>query len=191
PLNGILGYAQILGRMDSLPEKVNQGVNIIHQCGSHLLTLINDVLDIAKIEARKLELSPKAIYLPALIQGVVEISQIRADQKRLDFIYEADRNLPMGIIADEKRLRQVLINLVGNAIKFTDKGSVILKVEPLEINENNTHLRFAVTDTGVGIAPDDLQKLFRAFEQVGDRSRQAEGTGLGLAISQQIVQLMG
>ncbi|TYQ30437.1 ATP-binding protein [Pseudanabaena sp. UWO310] len=191
PLNGILGYAQILGRMDALPEKVNQGVHIIHQCGSHLLTLINDVLDIAKIEARKLELDPKAIYLPALIQGVVEISQIRADQKRLDFIYEADRHLPMGIITDEKRLRQVLINLVGNAIKFTDKGSVILKVEPLEINENNTHLRFAVTDTGVGIAPDDLQKLFRAFEQVGDRSRQAEGTGLGLAISQQIVQLMG
>ncbi|TYQ30436.1 hybrid sensor histidine kinase/response regulator [Pseudanabaena sp. UWO310] len=191
PLNGILGYAQILGRMDALPEKVSQGVHIIHQCGSHLLTLINDVLDIAKIEARKLELAPKAIYLPALIQGVVEISQIRADQKRLDFIYEADRHLPMGIVTDEKYLRQVLINLVGNAIKFTDKGSVILKVEPLEINENNTHLRFAVTDTGVGIAPDDLQKLFRAFEQVGDRSRQAEGTGLGLAISQQIVQLMG
>ncbi|ELS31698.1 MULTISPECIES: hybrid sensor histidine kinase/response regulator [Pseudanabaena] len=191
PLNGILGYAQILGRMNSLPEKASQGVNIIHQCGSHLLTLINDVLDIAKIEARKLELAPKAIYLPALIQGIVEISQIRADQKRLDFIYEADRNLPLGIITDEKRLRQVLINLLGNAIKFTNEGSITLKVTPLKINENNTHLRFAVTDTGVGIAPDDLQKLFRAFEQVGDRSRQAEGTGLGLAISQQIVQLMG
>jgi signal transduction histidine kinase/DNA-binding response OmpR family regulator len=194
PLNGILGYAQILGRSKVLPEKERHGVNIIHQCGSHLLTLINDVLDISKIEARKLELAPHAIHLPSLVQGLVEISQIRADQKRLNFCYEPDPNLPSGIIADEKRLRQVLINLLGNAIKFTDQGSVTLKVEPLNSTTNQfafADLRFSVTDTGVGIAPEDVQKLFRAFEQVGDRSRQTEGTGLGLAISQQIVQLMG
>jgi signal transduction histidine kinase/DNA-binding response OmpR family regulator len=194
PLNGILGYAQILGRTKVIPEKERHGVNIIHQCGSHLLTLINDILDISKIEARKLELAPNAIYLPALIQGVVEISQIRAQQKNLDFRYDPDPNLPGGIIADEKRLRQVLINLLGNAIKFTDKGSITLQVELLDFHSNPSlfaNLRFSVTDTGVGIASEDIQKLFRAFEQVGDRTRQAEGTGLGLAISQQIVQMMG
>lgn len=194
PLNGILGYAQILGKMKTLPEKASQGVNIIHQCGTHLLTLINDVLDISKIEARKLELSPNAIHLPSLLQGVVEISQIRAQQKSIDFRYEPDANLPGGVIVDEKRLRQVLINLLGNAIKFTDKGVVTFKVEQLNSHTNEllfAHLRFSVTDSGVGIAPADIPKLFRAFEQVGERSRQSEGTGLGLAISQQIVQLMG
>ena len=194
PLNGILGYAHILGRSKNMDSKELAGVNIIHQCGSHLLTLINDVLDISKIEARKLELSPNAVHLPSLIQGVVEISQVRSQQKRLDFIYEPDPNLPRGIIVDDKKLRQVLINLLGNAIKFTDKGGVNLRVELLE--STTTHfdgarLRFSVTDTGVGISAADAQRLFRAFEQVGDRKRQAEGTGLGLAISQQIVQLMG
>ncbi|NJL90058.1 MAG: response regulator [Coleofasciculaceae cyanobacterium SM2_1_6] len=194
PLNGILGYAQILGRAKTIPEKERHGVNIIHQCGSHLLTLINDILDISKIEARKLELAPQPVYLPSLIQGVVELSQVRAQQKSLDFIYEPDPQLPSSVIVDEKRLRQVLINLLGNAIKFTDQGRVVLKVEqvapPLDLSQM-ANIRFSVTDSGVGIAPGDVQKLFKAFEQVGDRQRQAEGTGLGLAISQQIVQLMG
>ncbi|OCR02525.1 hybrid sensor histidine kinase/response regulator [Oscillatoriales cyanobacterium USR001] len=194
PLNGILGYAQILGRSKVIPEKELQGINIIHQCGSHLLTLINDILDISKIEARKLELVPNAVHLPSLVQGVVEISQIRAQQKGIDFNYEPDAQLPSGIIVDEKRLRQVLINLLGNAIKFTDRGSVTLKVEPVYSNSNRSsfsRLRFSIIDTGIGISHEDIQKLFRAFEQVGEKSRQAEGTGLGLAISQQIVQLMG
>ncbi len=194
PLNGILGYAQILGRMKELHQKARHGANIIHQCGSHLLTLINDVLDISKIEARKLELVPSAVHLPSLVQGVVEISQIRAQQKSIDFYYTPDPNLPNGVIADEKRLRQVLINLLGNAIKFTDKDNVTLKVERLTSNidpNSFVYLRFSVIDTGVGISQENINKLFQAFQQVGDRSRQAEGTGLGLAISQQIVQLMG
>ncbi len=195
PLNGILGYAQILGRSKSIPNQEKHGVNVIHQCGSHLLTLINDVLDIAKIESfRKLELVPSAIHLPSLVQGVGEISQIRAQQKGIDFYYTPDPNLPNGVIADEKRLRQVLINLLGNAIKFTDQGSVTLKVERLNSNidpNSFIYLRFSVIDTGVGISEENIQKLFQAFQQVGDRARQAEGTGLGLAISQQIVQLMG
>ena len=193
PLNGILGYAQILGQSKNIPEKERHGVNIIYRCGTHLLTLINDVLDISKIEARKLELAPNPIHLPSLIQGIVELSQVRADQKSIDFYYEPDVNLCSGVIVDKKRLRQVLINLLGNAIKFTDKGSVTLKVESRDSNPSQgiTRLRFSITDTGVGISPENIQKLFKAFEQVGDRSRQAEGTGLGLAISQQIVQLMG
>src|SRR4028119_377838 len=196
PLNGILGYAQILGRSKVIPEKERHGVNIIHQCGSHLLTLINDVLDLSKIEARKLELTPKAIHLPSFLQGVVEICRVRSDQKGIDFIYQPDPNLPTGIETDEKRLRQVLLNLLGNAIKFTDKGSITLKVEAIESIESNAsmplpRLKFQVIDTGVGIASDQVNKLFQAFEQVGDRKRQSEGTGLGLAISQRIVQLMG
>ena len=193
PLNGILGYAQILGRSKVIPEKERHGVNIIHQCGSHLLTLINDVLDLSKIEARKLELTPKAIHLPSFLQGVVEICQVRSDQKGIDFIYQPDPNLPTGIETDEKRLRQVLLNLLGNAIKFTNQGSITLKVEAIESNATMPlpRLKFQVIDTGVGIASDQVNKLFQAFEQVGDRKRQSEGTGLGLAISQRIVQLMG
>ena len=193
PLNGILGYAQILGRSKVIPEKERHGVNIIHQCGSHLLTLINDVLDLSKIEARKLELTPKAIHLPSFLQGVVEICRVRSDQKGIDFIYQPDPNLPTGIETDEKRLRQVLLNLLGNAIKFTNQGSITLKVEAIESNATMPlpRLKFQVIDTGVGIASDQVNKLFQAFEQVGDRKRQSEGTGLGLAISQRIVQLMG
>jgi len=192
PLNGILGYAQILNRSSALPAKERHGVEIIHQCGYHLLTLINDVLDLSKIEAGKLELTPQAIHFPSFLQGVAEICRIRADQKNIDFVYDPDPQLPEGIFADEKRLRQVLLNLVGNAIKFTDKGSVTLKVAVVEnhLNPSTRSFKFQVEDTGVGIAPDDLDKIFQAFEQVGDRQRQAEGTGLGLAISQRIVQLM-
>jgi len=192
PLNGILGYAQILRRSQTLSEKERHGINIIHQCGLHLLTLIDDILDISKIEARKLELVPVAIHLPSLLLGVIEIFQIRAQQKNINFHYEPDPNLPTGVIADEKRLRQVLINLLGNAIKFTDRGNVMLRVKRLDaLIDTYSRIHFSVTDTGIGIAADDIQKLFRAFEQVGDRHRQVEGTGLGLTISQQIVQLMG
>ncbi|QLE50205.1 response regulator [Nostoc sp. C057] len=193
PLNGILGFAQILNRSKSLPDKERHGVNIIHQCGSHLLTLINDILDLSKIEARKLELIPKAIHFPAFLQGIVEICRVRADQKGIDFVYQPDDNFPIGVEADEKRLRQVLLNLLGNAIKFTDQGCVTLKVEVLETNADVSipRIKFQILDTGVGIAADQIHQLFQPFEQVGDQKRQSEGTGLGLAISQSIIQLMG
>lgn len=193
PLNGILGYAQILERSKTLPDKERHGVQIIYQCGSHLLTLINDILDISKIEARKLELMPKTIHFPSFLQGVVEICKIRADQKGIDFLYHPESNLPEGIEADEKRLRQVLLNVLGNAIKFTDSGSVTLKVEVKEPNLSIPipRIKFQVEDTGVGIADAEINKIFQAFEQVGEQKRQSEGTGLGLAISQRIVELMG
>ncbi|MEG3877081.1 ATP-binding protein [Microcoleus sp. herbarium7] len=193
PLNGILGYAQILDRSKQLPDKERHGVQIIHQCGSHLLTLINDILDLSKIEARKLELAPKAIHFPSFLQGVVEICRIRADQKGIDFIYYPEPNLPEGIAADEKRLRQVLLNLLGNAIKFTDSGNVTLKVEVKEsyLDIPIPRIKFQIEDTGVGISSADINKIFQAFEQVGEQKRQSEGSGLGLAISQKIVELMG
>ena len=193
PLNGILGYAQILERSKKLPDKERHGVQIIHQCGFHLLTLINDILDLSKIEARKLELASKAIYFPSFLQGVVEICRVRSDQKGIDFIYHPEFNLPEGIEADEKRLRQVLLNLLGNAIKFTDARSVTLKVEVQQSSSEIPipRLKFQVQDTGVGISSAEINKIFQAFEQVGEQKRQSEGTGLGLAISKKIVELMG
>ena len=191
PLNGILGYAQILGRSKVLPNKEREGVNIIHQCGAHLLTLINDVLDLSKIEARKLELAPTSVHLPSLLQSVVEMCKIKAEQKGIDFIYRPSSRLPTGVEADEKRLRQVVINLLGNAIKFTERGTVTLHVDVVNTSKTEVSLLFQIIDTGVGIAEEDADKLFQAFEQVGSQKKQSEGTGLGLAISQQIVCLMG
>ncbi|MBW4683840.1 MAG: response regulator [Komarekiella atlantica HA4396-MV6] len=186
PLNGILGYAQILQRNEPLTSKGRNGIDIIYQCGTHLLTLINDVLDLAKIEARKLELYPVPFYFPSFLQSVVEINRIRAEQKGIAFIYQANSHLPQGICADEKRLRQALINLLGNAIKFTERGSVTFKVESI-----NQKIHFQIQDTGVGMTSEQIEKIFLPFEQVGDIKKQAEGTGLGLAITHKIVSMMG
>ena len=189
PLNGILGYAQILQRSSTLKENDEHGVNIIYQCGSHLLTLINDILDLSKIEARKMELYPTALHLPSFLQGVVEICRIKTEQKGIDFIYQPPENLPRGIIVDEKRLRQVLINLLGNAIKFTDVGKVKFQVN-VNTQLPTINIDFIIEDTGVGMSPQELDQIFLPFEQVGSAERQVEGTGLGLAISQKIVEMM-
>jgi signal transduction histidine kinase/DNA-binding NarL/FixJ family response regulator len=189
PLNGILGYAQILKSSPSLNHHERHSIDIIHQCGSHLLTLINDILDISKVEAQKLELNPQPFHLPSFIQGIVELCQIRADQKGLSFSYQPSENLPLCIVADEKRLRQVLLNLLGNAIKFTQHGLVSLSVTGFQ-QSATTRLHFAVGDTGIGIAAEHLTKIFLPFEQVGGARCQNEGTGLGLTISQQIAELM-
>ncbi|GAK60637.1 serine/threonine kinase with two-component sensor domain [Candidatus Vecturithrix granuli] len=208
PLNGILGYAQILQRRHDADAAIKDGLKIIAQSGNHLLTLINDILDLAKIEARKLELCPAPMLLKDFLVGVIGIMRMRAQEKNVRFVVERDPQLPAGIQADEKRLRQVLLNLLGNAIKFTDSGGVVTFVVRLvaersavmkESEEQHSedsvphyeHVRFEVTDTGVGMTPEQLTKLFKPFEQVGDVSRHAEGAGLGLAISQQLVELMG
>jgi signal transduction histidine kinase/CheY-like chemotaxis protein len=189
PLNGILGYAQILQQSEPLSDRGAKGVRVIYQCGSHLLTLINDVLDLAKIEAGKLDLAPSSFHLPSFLEGVAEICRIRAEQKGIDFIYVPPQ-LPQGVRADEKRLRQVLINLLGNAIKFTERGGVTLFVEITPTRPGFFAARFSIKDTGVGMAADQLQQIFLPFEQVGSRKKQSEGTGLGLAISKQIIELM-
>lgn len=196
PLNGILGCAQILLRSKGLPEPEQYHVNIIEQCGSHLLTLINEILDLSKIEARKLELHPHDLHFPSFLQGIAEICQIRAEQKGILFVYEPAINLPTGVHVDVKRLRQVVLNLLGNAIKFTDEGKVTFKVEVIDQlpGDGQTvkyRIRFSVEDTGIGITPNELGKIFLPFEQVGEKKRQTEGTGLGLAITRQLVQMMG
>jgi signal transduction histidine kinase/ActR/RegA family two-component response regulator len=199
PLNGILGYAQILKRDKGLSPAQMDGLNIIQHSGEHLLTLINDILDLAKIEAGRLELGPTDFNLPNFLQGITGIIRMRAEQKNIVFAYEADTPLPAGVRADERRLRQVLINLLGNAVKFTDAGQVTFKISDLGFNPDRPSyaesdlctLRFTVKDTGVGIAPELLEKIFSPFEQAGDLRRRAEGTGLGLSISRKLVQAMG
>lgn len=197
PLNGILGYAQILQRSSTLTPKELQGIDVIYQCGSHLLTLINDILDLSKIEAQKLELLESSANLADFLHGVIEICSIRADQKGVTFHTNLADRLPTSVQIDEKRLRQVLINLLGNAIKFTDSGSVTFTVETVEAvplatspEAATTTLRFQIEDTGVGMSPDQLEKIFLPFEQVGESKQRPEGTGLGLTISQKIVALM-
>lgn len=194
PLNGILGYAQILQRSEPMTHKGRSGVDIIYQCGSHLLTLINDVLDLSKIEAGKLELHPSAFHLPSFIQGVAEICTIRAEEKAISFDLLIDPQIPAGVCGDEKRLRQVLLNLLSNAVKFTEKGGVVFAVDVIKSWESSTQnlfrIRFRVEDTGPGMTPAQVKKIFIPFEQVGELKKQSEGTGLGLAISQKIVGLM-
>jgi signal transduction histidine kinase len=195
PLNGILGCAQILLRSSNLPEREQYHVNIIEQCGSHLLTLINDILDLSKIEARKLELRCEDVHFPSFLQGIAEICQIRAEQKGILFVYESASDLPTGVYVDVKRLRQVLLNLLGNAIKFTDQGQVRFKIEvieqPFPDGQIKHRIRYCIEDTGIGITTEELSKIFLPFEQVGEKKRQSEGTGLGLAITRQLVQMMG
>ncbi|HEY9905209.1 MAG TPA: PAS domain S-box protein [Candidatus Sericytochromatia bacterium] len=214
PLNGILGYTQVLKRESNLSTKQQQGLEIIQQCGKHLLTLLNDLLDLSKIEARKMELSLSDFPFPQFLESLVEIVRIPAEQKHIFFKYEKLSELPSCVRGDEQRLRQVLINLLGNAVKFTDKGGVTFKVGYVDCETRDNRqqeqgkfseaspplpsspspickMRFIVEDTGIGIAPDQLTNIFLPFHQSGDPYRQVEGTGLGLAISQRLVQMMG
>ena len=186
PLNGILGYAQVLKQSDD-PIDIQEGLEVIESCGQHLLTLINDILELSKIEANKLELYNDLFNLNELIHTLVEILKAQDTSKGLEIIYNPIGEIPNFVYGDAKRLRQILFNLMGNAIKFTDKGTVTLVVQ----KTINNYIRFDVIDSGVGIAPEDCNKIFESFEQVGDRTKRNSGTGLGLAITKRLVELMG
>ncbi len=193
PLNGILGYSQILSRSSNLTEQEQHGVGVINDCGQHLLSLINDILNLAKIEARKLELAPKPVHLDSLLQKVLDITQTQANQKGIQLLYQTE-SLPQSVNVDAKCLRQVLLNLIGNGLKFTQQGQVAIKVQALaQATEANSsvRLKFSITDSGIGMTTDDLKQLFQPFTQVGNKLHKSSGTGLGLALSQEIIQLMG
>jgi signal transduction histidine kinase/FixJ family two-component response regulator len=188
PLNGVLGYAQILKRNKGLTPTQLDGVEIIYQSGEHLLMIINDILDISKIETRKMELYPIKVHLPNFLHNVASIVRMRAEQKKISFVHEASSALPIGILVDKKRLQQILINLLSNAIKFTNKGQVVLRILPVSSTNNGERtIHFEVKDTGPGITPEMMGKIF----QPSNTERQEGGTGLGLAITQQLIMMMG
>jgi signal transduction histidine kinase/DNA-binding response OmpR family regulator len=194
PLNAVLGYAQILMRDHSLSQRHLADLSIIQRSGEHLLTLINDLLDLAKIEAGKFEVLPGPVSLPMCLQAVADIVRVKADEKDLLFTLDVAPDLPRAVHTDEKRLRQVLLNLLSNAVKFTRRGEVRLVVRRLAPDDAATQearVGFEVHDTGVGMHPEQLNDLFQPFGQVGDAQSRSAGTGLGLAISRELVRLMG
>ncbi len=185
PLNGILGFAQILVADRTLGQRQRDGLRTIQRSGEHLLTLINDVLDLGKIEAGKLEVVPEELELEPFCRGLVDLMAVRARAKGLELVYQPG-DFPERVVADPRRLRQVLLNLLGNAVKFTERGCITLTVASAPGG-----VRFSVQDTGVGLTTEQRALLFTPFNQFGSSAKRAEGTGLGLAISRRLVDLMG
>jgi signal transduction histidine kinase/DNA-binding NarL/FixJ family response regulator len=197
PLNAILGFSQLMNRETSLTKQQQENLGIINRSGEHLLSLINDVLDLAKIESGKMTLYPTDFDFYTLLDLIEEMLLLRAESKGLYLITERSKDLPRYINTDDKKLRQVLINLLGNAIKFTQAGGVTLRVDTkhssLAIAQHNqqTSLYFEIEDTGTGIAPEEIEGLFEAFVQTETGKQSQQGTGLGLTISKKFVELMG
>ncbi|MDP3876003.1 MAG: ATP-binding protein [Methylobacter sp.] len=188
PLNAILGFSNLMRKDDSISENQLTNLNIINRSGEHLLTLINEVLEMAKIEAGRVQLENQAFDLGGMMRDVIDMMQIRAQEKGLRLILDQSSEFPRYIEGDEARLRQVLINLVGNAVKFTKQGGITLR---LGVRKNATaHLLIEVEDTGTGIAVEDQALIFEPFIQVGKYGVN-QGSGLGLAITRQFVHLMG
>jgi len=188
PLNAILGFSDILHRDTGLSEAQKAIVATIHKSGDHLLGLINDVLDIAKIESGRVSLELEPFDVGGMIADVTDMLRIRAREKGLQLQVDQPSAFPRYIVGDEAKLRQILINLISNAIKATERGGVTLR---LALKHNHAdHLLMEVADSGIGIAPEDQARIFEAFVQVGSRGQQ-QGTGLGLSIARQFVELMG
>jgi signal transduction histidine kinase len=190
PLNGILGYAQLLHRDLTLSDTQKEGIAVIERSGEHLLTLINELLDLAKIEAGRLELHVGAFDLRALLEHVADLTGVRAHQAGLTFSHAVSPELPALVEGDERALRQVLLNLLGNAVKFTESGGVQFRVAS-SLVDHRCRLRCEIEDSGVGIAPGEMDRLFEPFERIGDHRRRIEGTGLGLTITRRLLEAMG
>jgi two-component system, sensor histidine kinase and response regulator len=191
PMNGVIGMTELLlgTRLD---ERQRRYAKTIAASGNSLLTIINDILDFSKIEAAKLELKNRQFSLRGVVEDLAGLLSGRAHAKGLEFVTQIVPSVPDQIVGDDDRLRQVLTNLIGNAIKFTEQGEIVVRVSKVGGSRARVVLRFEVIDTGIGIAPEDRQKLFRAFVQIdGSLTRERGGTGLGLVISQRLVELMG
>jgi signal transduction histidine kinase len=188
PLNGILGFAQVLQWDESLTERQRHAIDAIHHSGEHLLTMTNDLLDMAKIESGKFELCRSDFDLPEFVSVVADILEVKRAQKpALRLACELSADLPRVIHADERRLRQVLLNLLDNALKFTTEGQVTLRIAP----PSPGRLRLEIHDTGEALSEAQIARLFRPFEQLGPAKERSLGTGLGLVICRQLVALMG
>lgn len=193
PLNAILGFSQIMIRAINLPKEHKESTTIINKSGNYLLTLINNILDLSKIEAGKITFNPKNFDLYALLDEVEDLLSISAQNKGLELIIQRTIDLPQYINTDETKLRQVLINLINNGIKFTSQGGVYLTVKYKQQIEqlDKATIYFSIRDTGVGIPSDELEQIFEAFTQTQVGRNSQEGTGLGLTISRRFIQLMG
>ena len=196
PLNGVIGFSQLMLRAKNLPPEQYENAGIINRSGEYLLNLINNILDLSKIEAGKTTLNLKDFDLYQLLDDLEDMLHLRAMDAGLELIFDRSENLPRYLHTDDLKLRQVLMNLLGNAIKFTPQGEVVLRLEAranetLKNQAQSYTLNFTISDTGVGIAPEELVNLFEAFSQTESGREAQEGTGLGLVISRQFVQLMG
>ncbi len=186
PLNGILGYAQILKRDKQCTNMQKQGLEVIERCGNHLLSLINELLDMAKIEARRLELHPQPFLFKEFLSEVAQIIGIQAKQKELNFQFTLEERLPTVVLGDEKRLCQILLNLLHNAVKFTPKGTITLSVFL-----DNQQICFEIKDTGIGIPKEYIEQIFVPFQRGPKSNQKIDGTGLGLPLSRKLIELMG
>lgn len=202
PLNAILGFTQIMSRSSELSEEHQEYIDIINRSGEHLLELINDILDLSKIESGMMSLNESSFDLYNLLDNLEELSELKAKNKNLQLLFDISPDIPQYIKADKKKLRICLINLLSNAIKFTEVGTVTLRVGMINgqgdqvntkepISESPNSLIFEVEDTGAGIAPDEIDYLFKDFVQTQTGKNSSEGTGLGLSITRSFVQLMG
>ncbi len=192
PMNGVIGLASLLAET-SLNEEQQNFTKSIQVCGENLLTVINDILDFSKIESGNMELEEEDFSLRTCIEGVMDLFSAKAAELHLDLIYQIDPEVPSQIIGDSLRLRQILINLINNAIKFTKEGEISLRVKQMNVYEDDSlELGFDIKDTGIGIAEDKMDRLFKSFSQVdSSTTRRYGGTGLGLVICEKLVALMG
>ncbi|MEG4392768.1 PAS domain S-box protein [Microcoleus sp. BROC3] len=191
PLNSILGFTQLMSYESNLTRSLQERLEIVNRSGRHLLDLINDILDLSKIESGRMTLNLSDFDLTNFLTSIEEMLQFRVQSKELQLVVEQDPELPRFVHTDEKKLYQVLTNLLSNAIKFTKQGSVNLRVRATQRDQTSCHLCFEVEDTGVGIAPTEMDKLFKVFVQAQAGNNLSQGSGLGLAISQKLVKLMG
>lgn len=192
PLNAILGYTQLYKTDSQLMASHGQGLATIDRSAEHLLLLINDILDFSRVDEANLSLHPREVNLANFLNTLIEMAEVQARLKSIEFCCELPAHLPIAVLIDDKRLRQVLLNLLSNAIKFTEQGKVTFRVETLsKPNLKYLKLRFSVRDTGIGIAKEDMHSIFIPFHQLDNPITRAEGSGLGLTISQRLVHLMG
>ena len=190
PMNGVLGMAHLLARTNPTREQ-QEYIDAIRLSANNLMVIINDILDFSKINAGKIEFSETEFNIRELMKGIVQILQVKAEEKKIQIGCTIDYHGKDVLSGDPIRLNQILVNLMGNAVKFTEKGKVMLDIRVLESREQSCRLRFRVTDTGIGIPDNKLHKIFESFEQVEDHKRRFEGTGLGLTIVKQLVELQG
>jgi signal transduction histidine kinase/CheY-like chemotaxis protein len=190
PLNAILGFSSLLRNDAQLRPEQRNNIDIINRSGEHLLTLINDVLEMAKIEAGRVQMENSPFDLGAMVRDVADMMHIRAQEKGLQLLIDQSSECPRFIKGDEAHMRQILINLVGNALKFTQQGGIAVRFG-IKPHDAQHHLLIEIEDSGIGISADDQQRLFQPFVQMGKQAGDNKGTGLGLAITRQFVQLMG